>query len=293
MISATVISASESYQGCPIVTLELVYPRFIHSEFMTHRMFSRNSASSRAIPVQKNIEKVLNDPVFPIHWGKNKPGMQATEEVENTEAAKEMWKEASINAAMAASRMSQFGVHKQIVNRLLEPFSWMTTLVTATEWENFLALRDHQDAQPEIQELAKAIKKALTDSKSGSKFDTRLHAPYSEDLINTKYDFETVNFFGFVMPKRALVSVGRCCRVSYLTHDGKKDPDKDISLAIKLLKDGHMSPFEHVAVPNMGRSANFSGWRSIRKFIPWEADFSVFLSGNYDFHEELKRLGEL
>lgn len=293
MISASVVAASESYHGCPLVTMELVYPRFIHSEFMTHRMFSRNSASSRAIPVSKNIEKVLNNPVFPIHWGKNKPGMQATEEVQNVEAAKLEWKEASVSAAMAASRLDKLGVHKQVVNRLLEPFSWMTTLVTATEWENFLALRNHPDAQPEIQELAKAVKKALTDSKENLKFDAKLHAPYSDDLTDTKYDLETVNLFGFILPKRALVSVGRCCRVSYLTHDGKKDPDKDISLAIKLLKDGHMSPFEHVAVPHMGRSANFFGWRSIRKFIPWEADFSDFLSGNYILHEDLKKLGEM
>tara|TARA_R110000744_G_C19371770_1_gene563193 strand:- start:52463 stop:54367 length:1905 start_codon:yes stop_codon:yes gene_type:complete len=146
-ISAKVIAHSKSsVDGKEIITFELVYPRFIHGEIMTHRMFSRNAASSRAIPVQKMIDMVRALPAKPVHWGKNQPGMQAKEEVSNWDAfgqGEYQWNGAAFDASTRAETLNNQGYHKQIVNRILEPFQWMKTVVTATEWENFFWLRNH------------------------------------------------------------------------------------------------------------------------------------------------------
>lgn len=281
-ISAKVLLRSKHMNGGPdITTLELKYPRFIHSEFMTHRMFSRNSSSSRAIPVDKMIDNVLMDPVFPIHWGKNQKGMQATEELnENSKnVATNLWANALLQTLGVARQLGQLGVHKQVVNRLIEPFAHMTVIVTATEWDNFLALRNHEAAQPEIRELASQIEKLLLDNSNRAGLDGKLHAPYSSDVaVEDEYQ-ERVNFFGILIPKYILVSVGRCCRVSYLTHEGKRDPKDDMRLAVNLLENGHMSPFEHVAFCShnvSGMFDNFKGWLSLRRLIPHYDNFKGY-----------------
>ncbi len=154
-ITAKVLLKTKNvFTGDVATTFELEYPRFIHSEFMTHRMFSRNAASSRAIPVAKTIEMVRSDPAMPVHWGKNQPGMQANEELQGNELAmvKGDWINSAEQASIVAERMSHYQAHKQIVNRILEPYVWMKVVVTATEWNNFWWLRDHKDAQPEIHE---------------------------------------------------------------------------------------------------------------------------------------------
>ena len=148
-ISAKVIAYSISPEGLPLLTYELLYPRFIHSEFMTHRMVSKNSASSRAIPTHKLIEQVRHMPMMPIHWGLNQKGMQAEQEIDPADiaAAQNMWLCAARNAADMAEAMMDLGLHKQVVNRVLEPFVPMRVIATASEWNNFFHLRDHADAQ--------------------------------------------------------------------------------------------------------------------------------------------------
>ncbi len=156
-VSAKVIKDSISPDGVRITTLELEYPRIIHSELMTHRVFSRNSASSRAIPVSKVIELVESNPAMPVHWGKNQAGMQAKEELDdlNKEAVRQLWLEAAKQAVSIAKVMADIGGHKQVVNRILEPFQHMKVVVTSTEWANWDWLRDHPDADPTIHALAK------------------------------------------------------------------------------------------------------------------------------------------
>lgn len=138
-ISAKLIAYSQAPNKQKIATFELEYPRFLHSELMTHRVFSRNAMSSRAVPIEKMIEQVRNDPATPIHWGKNKSGMQAKEELYGVDRVdvKGEWFLAAMNAADSASFMSDCGAHKQIVNRILEPFQTMKTVLTATEFGNF------------------------------------------------------------------------------------------------------------------------------------------------------------
>lgn len=281
-ISAKVLLRSKHPNGgSDLTTLELKYPRFIHSEFMTHRVFSRNSSSSRAIPVDKMIDRVIEDPVFPIHWGKNQKGMQAQEEldIDSIVAAQNLWSRALLDATSSARKLSELGVHKQIANRIIEPFSHMTVIVTATEWENFLALRNNDNAQPEIHELARQIEEILGDKNNRSGLVGNIHAPYSSDVAVQEEYQKRVIFFGILIPKYVLVSVGRCCRVSYLNHEGKRDPKEDVRLALSLLENGHMSPFEHVAFCSNSVSMmfdNFKGWLSLRRMIPHYSNFNGF-----------------
>lgn len=244
--------------GNRLTTFEVTYPRFVHAELMTHRMLSRNSASSRAIPVQKMIDRVLSDPVIPIWWGKNQPGMQANEELEEKERdiVRWHWLDARDNSVAAARQLSKDGVHKQIVNRLLEPWMWITVIVSATEWDNFFHLRCHPDAQPEIRKIADMMqdlyKRNIPITGSYGYWHTPLIQP-DEEFLYTE--------------DRIKVSVGRCARVSYLTHDGKRDLQADIDLCDKLIASGHWSPFEHVAraLTTPTRHGNFIGWRQYRK----------------------------
>lgn len=245
MISAKIITHSKSaVDGKEIVTFELEYPRFIHGELMTHRMFSRNAASSRAIPVKKIIEMVRDDPATPIHWGKNQAGMQAKEELKDLELASVMrlWDEAADEASITAGAMDIMGAHKQIVNRVLEPFQWMKTVVTATEWDNFFWLRNHPDAQPEIHELAKVMLEALAKSEPFVLQAGDWHTPY----FGAGY---WLNGCGILLEDALAVSASCCAQVSYRKLDDGLEKAKDIYARLVESEPVHASPFEHQASP--------------------------------------------
>ena len=270
IITAKVIEDSRAAStGVRLSTLQLQYPRFIHAEFMTHRVFSRNASSSRAIPVAKVIEQVRNDPAMPIHWGKNQPGMQANEELQGAEREQviRQWKLAAERAADSANIMNMLGVHKQVANRILEPFQYMHVIVTATEWLNFFELRAHPDAQPEIHALALVMKAAMKESQPKTLKDGEWHLPY----VRLE---ERLRFFGDIELLLKL-SAARCARVSYLTHDGKEPSiEKDVELYDRLVGSVplHASPIEHQATP-MGEgsqdlwSGNFRGWMQHRQIV--------------------------
>lgn len=239
----------------------LRYPRFIHAEFLVHRVFSRNASSSRAIPVQKMLDSVLKDPAYPVEWGMNQPGMQARETAneETADLAEDIWEEASRDALKHADRLMKLGLHKQIVNRILEPFGHISVVVTATDWQNFFDLRCHKDADPTIRALADAMRDAYEDSKPT---ETMFHVPLVPEFNKDK-------------PLRPymMMSAARCARVSYLNHD-KTQPDKerDLELATRLRDGRHMSPFEHqaIAVRTTDRrlTRNFSsGWVQHRAMV--------------------------
>lgn len=246
-----------------LTTFEVTYPRFVHSELMTHRMFSRNSSSSRAIPIEKMIKQVQDDPAGPVWWGKNQAGMQALEELTGIQLAngRRLWLEARDAAVESAYRMmdrESCGAHKQIVNRLLEPWMWITVLVTATEWVNFFNLRCHPAAQPEIRKIAEMMKHEY--NKTTSMKQSMVHLPFYDE--GRDMDIET----GLLR----MVCVARCARVSYLTHEGQRDWQKDAELARTLAGNGHWSPFEHVAdalKDPRQRSGNFIGWKQYREEV--------------------------
>jgi len=260
-IEAKIIADSISEERIRLTTLQLVYPRFIHAEFMTHRMFSRNASSSRAIPVKKMIEAVRTNPAVPIHWGENQPGMQARAELseEGQVDSERLWCDAAAWAAHIAVRMDELGLHKQVVNRILEPFQHIHVVVTATEWQNFFDLRCHPDAQPEMQRLAHAVLLAMQKSYPTLAPVGDWHLPYVLEAERLNYTTATC----------IKMSAARCARVSYLTHEGKTpNVDEDITLYNRLVNANppHMSPVEHQAVslPSNKFFANFRGWKQHR-----------------------------
>jgi thymidylate synthase ThyX len=255
--------------------MELKYPRIVHSEFMTHRVFSRNAASSRAIPAKKMIQAIEDDPFIPTYWGKNQSGMQAKEQLSagDQEKARSCWLHARDNALTVARQMESIGLHKQILNRILEPFQWITVICTSTEWDNFYALRDHEDAQPEIQVLAGTMLQAHLASSPKILQPGEWHLPYvNQDELQS---------FG-MYPLRdgterlRMYSAARCCRVSYLLQGGEKPtPEKDEATFLKLAggKPLHASPLEHQATPLEDPTqwcGNLRGWLQFRKTLKGE-----------------------
>jgi len=246
MIDAKILAHTKnSYTGDELVTFQCTYHRFILPEVNTYRMLSKNSGSSRAIPVKTRIESILTDPAGPVEWGENCKGMVAQNllDGEKTEQAKIIWMEACQYAIECAKKLSELGVHKQIVNRLLEPFSWQTSVITGNrEWfEHMFAQRIHKDAQPEFRELCKKMKEVLDNSVP--KLDVP-HQPYITDK-----EVENEQGLYYLL---ARYSVARCARVSYTPFDSNRpDWEKDMALYYRLLYSDppHMSPFEHYAFP--------------------------------------------
>ncbi len=278
MYAAKIIADSIA-AGVRLTTLEVTLPRIVLAEFNTHRMFSRNSASSRAIPVEKRIQAVLDNPFVPDAFAANKPGMQAGTLLNDDDgmAARFEWLMARDSAVESARALAAIGVHKQWANRLIEPFSWTTIVVTATEWENFFNLRISALAQPEIRRAAELMKAAMDASEPVTAKPGYWHLPYIQrDEFEEFYRDETEH----AAQRLVKISAARCARVSYLTHDGVRDQEKDIELHDRLLESRHMSPFEHPAraMPQPTRrpvADEFIGnflepWLQYRKMIPNE-----------------------
>lgn len=336
-IAAKMILHSEAANtGIRLPTVLARYPRWIHAEGRTHRVLSlgeaeefrtpspmedrnlsRNASSSRAIPVSKLVEDVMNDPAIPLFWGANQKGMQAREEntapvglpehcgssgmmVSNRDA----WLFARDKAVEMALAFDKAGYHKQIVNRLLEPFSHINVLFTATEWTNFFALRIHGDAEPHIKLLAEAIRDCQKASIPQVLQPGQWHLPFirEKDIAHAGQRFMGEVPQGewwrwkeweHVLEVLKQVSVARCARLSYLTHDGKDTTfEEDFALYERLAHHDplHASPTEHQATPdevygpqyeraelmrhdwhNPHQHGNFVGWRQHRKFIPGES----------------------
>lgn len=271
MISAKIIADSISNNGKRLTTLELSYPRCILSEVNTHRAFSKSSMSSRAIPVAKMIEQVRTKPFVPHVWGMNQAGMQSSEvaDADTQWSAEGIWMAAGEMAARAAESLAKLGLHKQIVNRLLEPFQWTRTILTGTEFHNFFELRDHPAAEPHFQLLAKAMRVAMDESSPILRWANAPHLPESWHLpyiSDAELDDESVL-------QLAKISAARCARVSYLNHDGSA-PSMEADLALYARLAGgvpiHASPLEHQACPAKKpqmSSGNFYGWHQFRQLI--------------------------
>lgn len=272
-ISAKIIEDSVSPDNVRITTFELRYPRFVHSEFMTHRVFSRNAASSRAIPVAKMRAQVWNDPASPIHWGANQRGMQASAELTGLKlwAGKKLWSAAGKAACGFSWLLEKLGAHKQWANRILEPWQFITVVMTTTELDNFFELRHHEDAQPEIHELAVVMRHAYLLNEPVKRGTDRRrvenwHLPYV-----TAYERDS-----YPLADLRKMSTARCARTSYLTHD-KANPEHkaDVFLHDRLVASRpiHASPTEHQAHPSWKHDkffGNLRGWVQYRKYIEEE-----------------------
>ena len=287
-ISATIIAHSKSaVDGKEIITYELEYHRYIHSELMTHRTFSRNAASSRAIPVSKMIDLVRTSPATPIHWGKNQAGMQASEECDNKVWVEpvisncsddcfngtplEAWLNTVENVAHQADNFSKAGYHKQITNRLLEPFQMIKVVVTATEWDNFFWLRFHKAAQPEIQELARCMLVAKKRSVAEVLQVCEWHTPYVDhwrDEDGLKYILEDEDGQGFFcnIQDALKVSASCCAQVSYRKTDDSLEKADKVWRMLTTDERVHSSPTEHQATPIDRKSvSNFTFFKDIKE----------------------------
>lgn len=301
MITAAIVLDSISPAGHRLTTFELRYPKFIHGELMTHRAFSRNASSSRAIPVSKNLEEVRSDELraAPEYWGAEQKGMQSGMELTGIDlaSAKSVWRYAAMTAADIAEVLTKGGVHKSLVNRVMEPFLHINVLVTATEYMNFFGLRLHRDAQPEIRVLAERMWKEYQESRTRLLQPGAWHLPYLDDAsieeINDRwYSNEWQGSDpdnGMSREKASIrVSVARCARVSYQSFEtGKRSTiEEDLRLYGRLVgsRPLHASPAEHVATPDDGgedehgfawshphHHGNFIGWRQYRKLLDGEA----------------------
>lgn len=292
-LRVTVIADSVSRYGDRITTLECTFPRFLLPEFNTHRAFSRNSASSRARSVIKTIEEVSEAPFVPWHWPSERPGMAGGESVDeaariNSECA---WLTSRNKALECAQELVDEGVHKSIVNRLLEPFMWHTAVVTATDWDGFFAQRlalledGTPAAEPHFYDLARAMRTALDESKPRELTNDQWHLPYVDYEQLTRRD--NVRGDGGIRLSEAIrASVARCAGVSYLNQDADRPLERDLALYGKLrdANPPHWSPFEHVARPAaptgewaLGertteklaspRRYNLTGWESLRWLV--------------------------
>ena len=301
--TAKVIADSIGPTGIRLTTMEIEYPRFILAELNTHRMLSKNSASSRAIPVAKMHEQISTNPATPVYWGKNQPGMSASEELQGDELgmAKYYWDGAKEAALRFAKAMSDIGLHKQVANRVAEPFQLMKTVITGTEWSNFYYLRNHKDAQPEIQALAAAMYKAHTDSKPKQLEPGEWHLPYvwaSRDIMGTLY-YRDNSGNELSLEDAKIISVSCCAQVSYRKNDDSLEKAQNIFDKLINSKPAHSSPTEHQATPmplrylgreDTGRkywpkgishqcqdgsywSGNLQGWIQYRKTLDGEAQW--------------------
>lgn len=291
MYNAKIILDSIGPNGARLITMEQTHPRAVHADFMTHRMLSKNASSSRAIPVEQLLAKIESHPMIPVWWGKNQPGMQTKEELQGPERAEaeRLWLEGRDQAVALARKLGKLGLAKELANRVVEAWMFITCVVTFTEVDNYFGLRIDGGAQAEIEYPAKLAREAIANSCPHSLLSGEWHLPYV-----TNYDEPELRARGFTDERLRAVSVGRCAAVSYLKQDASKEALDDERRAMeRLYPSGHMSPFEHVAqamsteeweeygwelarrwVDARVPTGNLWGWRQWRKELQDEHDFS-------------------
>lgn len=277
--AAEVLADSVTPNGERLITVQATFPRFILAEMNTHRVFSRNSASSRAIPPERIIADVEEDPFVPETFNSRVKGMGVGEELdpELQEDARQLWLGARTDAVDHARMLLEMGIDKSRINRLLEPFMWHTAIISSTEWQNFFCLRapvgDEATidfpAQLEFQKTAIAMRTAMRESTPKELAYEEWHLPL---VFEGERDAVTHAADPFFWPK---VSAGRCAKVSYLTHETDEHAHDSYRRSQGLEQNGHLSPFEHVATPDplwREGDSNFYGWKQLRKFIINEAN---------------------
>lgn len=271
--SARIVADSISPTGDRLTTMEVTYHRFVLAEMNTHRAFSRNTASSRAIPFVKFKNAVIENPAIPVEFPAEQKGMQGGSQIEFFSEANLEWISARSSAVYHAEKLAGLGVHKSVINRLLEPFQYVTSIISATDWEGFFRQRCHKDAQPEIRVAAELMKEAYNNSIPSEIDYSQWHTPYIRDEDYAEAADRYLEFCDeWDGPQYVInaISVARCARVSYLTQNNVRDIAEDFKL-YQRLKDHsppHASPFEHVAraiVPGTRFwPSNFTGFEQLR-----------------------------
>jgi hypothetical protein len=302
MIKAQLILASKSaITGIPLYTFILTEPRIILAEVNTHRVLSRNAASSRAISIKKQRANVIDNPFIPLSIGENQKGMQAGKELQGWRrwGCIKVWEYSRFAMVLANLALEKLGAHKQVANRLVEPWMWVEQVVSATDWNNLLALRNHDAAEPHFHELARQIQECIQIAEHNFAFmeannlkfyhddkfsqvgtcqilgEGEWHLPFDQG----EYSDEGTHL---TLSERKQTSSARCARVSfYLPEGGKSKVGADLTLAQRLSGSGHWSPFEHQATPapTAEYCGNFRGWKQFRKEFPNENGENSVLTG--------------
>lgn len=293
IIKAKVITDSVSPAGIRLTTLELEFPRFILAEISKHRVFSMSAQSTRAVPVNKFITMVNETPFIPAEFGRNQSGMQSTEPLSlaEQEIARNIWIESSQSARVCAEKLRDLQVHKQFCGRILEPYLWQKTVITATEFDNFFSLRLHKDAQPELRVLAEKMKAAMNASTPKKLWPEEWHLPYVKQ--NDAGGLYTDDDCVMTLEDALKYSAAKCASQSYRTES--LSLERGLAIYQKLVESEpfHSVPCEHQATPmepllptdftrckwmdtpgitHMDRecnlwSANFKGWLQQRKIL--------------------------
>jgi hypothetical protein len=245
LTNAKVIEDSINAEGDRVTTFEVTLHRFVLAELNTHRVFSRNSASSRAIPVTKQLAEFSDTPAYPLSLPAEKPGMQGGEELigRNRTVAQNFLQtlhrgiELQIKHYLELNPDPSSRLHKSVINRYMEPWFWHRVIITATDWDGFFTQRVSDLAQPEIHYPALLMQQAYQKSTPGKLIQGEWHLPYVKE--EEFYEFDILDL--------VKISTARCARVSYLTHDGVRDIDKDFALYDRLVVElpPHASPLEH------------------------------------------------
>lgn len=281
-IKATII-ADSTYQGKRLTTFELEYPRWIHSEMLTHRLFSRNAASSRAIPVKTTARQIKDNPEFPIVWGKKKSGMQSEGELSAVKMALAgvVWKYTAKLAATSSIILDKLGLHKQWANRVSEYAQSYKVIVTATSYDNFFHLRRHKDAQPEIKALADEMYEALKTNQPQALKEGEWHLPY----ITNELEDGHLQYFSEGVPvsleDAKKISVSSCAQVSYRKLDTSLEKAKKIFNMLINAEVIHASPFEHVATPISDKYNPALGIKDWQEGVTHVDKQGNFWSGNF------------
>ena len=252
-ITAKVIADSISEQGIRLTTFEIEYPRIVMSEFNTHRAVSKNSSSSRAIPVSKMLEHTKNINLKPVYFGSKKSGMQAGDELLGVELeqATGVWEASLRNAVESSEMLDKLGVAKEVTNRLVEPFQLVKVVCTSTDWDNFFNLRLHPDADPNICMLAYKMYKAMEESDPIELSVGEWHLPFVNIGWNGKGEMcYADDDFNFVELEQAIkLSAASCASVSYRTEGMTLEKAAKIFDMLIKAEVIHASPFEHLATP--------------------------------------------
>jgi thymidylate synthase ThyX len=267
--NAQVLADSVSPGGVRLLTFAVTFPRFILAEFNTHRALSRNSASSRAIPPEKHIQRLFDAPFVPV-FGSRVTGMGEGELDDETQTkAQALWLQARDHAAAAATALNDLRVDKSHINRLIEPFMWHTAIVSGTEFGNLYGLRTEDGAQKEFRVIAELMILAADESESALVEDGEWHVP-----LVSEYEVEE---YGWDLSRK--LSASRCARVSYDRQHESESIEASLKRHDALAAGGHLSPFEHTATPDIEHpqafTLNFRGWRQYRYFLPYQADYSL------------------
>lgn len=252
-----------------LTTFKIELWRPVLAEFNTHCMLSRNAPSSRAISVEKLIARIQKSPARPVVWGKRTGvGMQAGGVLTESEQkdAEDIWLDAMNINIKYAEKLMKLGVHQGIANRLVEPFMKTTVLASATEWANFIYLRNDTLAQPEMRVIGQQIYDLLRNNEPTLLKYWEWHLPF----VTGKPEFDL-----FPIEDKIKISIGKCCRVSYYNFDGTHEPQKDIELADRIIESKHLSPAEHTARPlgldeNDNKVTKFKQFVQYRRFVAGE-----------------------